>query len=197
MFELKFRHFFLVFDFTFFATVALMSVIRDNRVVMLGLITCLWHEFGHLILMFLCKVNIQKVIFYGAGIKIVPDRQFAFTPFKAQFWVYAAGSMTNFLTAFLLSDSTDGNLQILASVNALIGAFNLLPLKHLDGGKLILLFIYKYCCIQRAILLERYLKWINAFLILIVLLVVCIIGIGNITMFVTLGYLLVSTLIYE
>ena len=53
------------------------------------------------------------------------------------------------------------------------------------------------CFIYSEITKYTFIKDPYAFLILIVLLVVCIIGIGNITMFVTLGYLLVSTLIYE
>lgn len=196
MFELKIKHISIVFDFSFFATMSILMLYGDNKYILLGFITCLWHELGHLAAMLINGINIKKIFFYGAGIKIIPDKSFAFTPIKAQFIVLSAGCVINFITFILFYSSSNTILRIFADLNAAIGAFNLLPLQFLDGGKIIILCIYKLCQFNNAVVMERYLKWLNVIWIIISLLFFLIIGKGNITLFVTLCYLLISTLSY-
>ncbi len=160
----------------------------------MGLAACLWHELGHFAVMRICRISVRKLIFYGAGIKIVPDKQIDFTSFGVSLLIFLAGSFANFSAALLLSFSDKPVLRIFGAVNAVIGAFNLLPLGYLDGGKIILLIIRKVCDYSRACRLERYLKWLNVILILTVLTAFTIVRRGNFTLYLTLCYLLISAI---
>ncbi|MBD5145077.1 MAG: hypothetical protein HDT21_04075 [Ruminococcus sp.] len=192
MFELRFRGFTAAFDFSFFAAVTLLMLIGDNRYALLGLAACIWHELGHLAVMRFCGIPVKRLVFYGAGIKLIPDKLLDFTGFRKQFAVLTAGSAANFLAAVFLSASEDPTVRIFAAVNSVIGAFNLLPLQYLDGGKLIVLLIRSLCGFSLSCLLERYLKWLNIFLIAAVLVMFAVLGKGNFTLYITLCCLLVS-----
>ncbi len=194
MLELKYRQTYIAFDFSFFATMSLLMLMRDSSLAMIGLLTCLWHETGHFIAMRICGVKIDKLLFYGAGIKIVPDKMFDFTDAKSRFCVYAAGCALNFCTAFVLISVGDASLKMFAFMNMMVGIFNLLPLSSLDGGKILTLCIFRLCSFQNAVRLERFLKWLNVILIMVSLIAFAVAGRGNITLYITLCYLLISAL---
>lgn len=181
------------FDFSFFATVALLMLLSGEYAVF-GLAACIWHELGHFVLMRLFGIPVKKLVFYGAGIKIIPDKQIDFTGFRASLLIFLAGSFANFFAAAVLSVTDNTCLKLFAAVNAAIGAFNLLPLGYLDGGKIILLTIRRLCEFSLACQLERYLKWLNVFLILAVLIVFAAVKQGNFTLYLTLCYLLISAI---
>lgn len=194
MLELKFKHFVLIFDFSFFAIVSLMLLFNNNEYVIMCVLACIWHEIGHLIVMTLNNVKVNKICLYGGGIRISPDKMFDFTPSSVRFKVFLAGSTMNFVAFLFLKNSQSDMLYSFAIINAIIGAFNMLPLQFLDGGKIIVQIIRNLCNYQHAVKLERYLKWINAIMILAVILCFAIIGKGNVTFFVTLCCLLLSAL---
>lgn len=196
MFELNFSRISVAFDFSFFAAVALLTLLSGNFA-LLGLAACLWHEFGHLAFMKICGVSVKRMVFYGAGIKIVPDKLIDFTAFGASFLILIGGSGANLALAAVLHNAEIPEVRLFAAINGLIGAFNLLPLQYLDGGKLILLLIRRLCSYSAACLLERFFKWCGAFLILTVLIVFAVLGKGNITLYATLCYLLVSSICAE
>lgn len=193
MFELNFKKLTVVFDFSFFASVALLTLLSGNYA-LLGLAACLWHEMGHLIFMRICGIPVKRMVFYGAGIKIVPDKLIDFTGFGTSLLILIGGSGANFALAaalWLINSPTAG---LFAAINTLIGTFNLLPLQYLDGGKIILLLIRKLCSYSAACLLERFFKWCSVFLIMTVLIVFAFLGKGNITLYATLCYLLVTSI---
>ncbi len=194
MFELRLKKLTVKFDFSFFATVTLLMLLSGSNYAVIGLAVCLWHELGHFAVMLICGVKVKELVFYGAGIKIVPDKQIDFTGFGTAISVFLAGSAANFLAASLLSVSESPEARLFAAVNMVIGAFNLLPLGYLDGGKIILLIIRRLCDYPRACMLERYLKWLNIFLILAVLAVFTFVKRGNFTVYLTLCYLLISAI---
>lgn len=193
MFELQFRKVSVAFDFSFFASVSLL-ILLGNRYAVLGLAACLWHELGHLTAMKICGIPAKRIIFYGAGIKITYDKVFCFTDFRDEFFVLIAGSFANFLLASALSFSGSFEIKLFAVINAAIGVFNLLPLQYLDGGKLLLAVIRKICSFPAACQLERFLKWINIFLILSVMIAFAFAGRGNFTLYITLCYLIISAI---
>ncbi len=196
MFELKFKRFEVAFEFSFFAVMTLMMLFGSNEYITIAFVACLWHETGHLLMMFLNHIKVCKICFYGAGVKIQPDKMFDFTPTGTRVAVLLAGSALNFVTFLLLNNSEYAVLCVFAAVNAAIGAFNLLPLQFLDGGKILVIIIHTLCSYPRALLLERFLKWFNVILIIIVLIVLSFVGKGNITLFITLCCLLFSALSY-
>lgn len=193
MFELNFNKLTVVFDFSFFAAVALLTLLSGNYA-LLGLTACIWHELGHLIFMRICGIPVKRMVFYGAGIKIVPDKLIDFTGFRTSFLILIGGSGANFALAAALCPINSPAARLFAAINALIGTFNLLPLQYLDGGKIILLLIRKLCSYSAACLLERFFKWCNVFLIMTVLIVFAFLGKGNITLYATLCYLLVTSI---
>lgn len=193
MFELNFKRISVAFDFSFFAAVALLSLLSGNYA-LLGLAACIWHELGHLIFMKICGIPVKRMVFYGAGIKIVPDKLIDFTGFGTSFLILIGGSGANFTLAAALWLINFPNARLFAAISILIGTFNLLPLQYLDGGKIILLLIRRLCSYSAACLLERFFKWCSVFLIMTVLIVFAFLGKGNITLYVTLCYLLVTSI---
>lgn len=189
MFEFRFRNMTAAFDFSFFAAVALTAVLGGGYAA-IGLAACIWHELGHLAVMKITGIPVKKAVFYGAGIKIVTDRQLEYSRFGIGFAVLIAGSAANFAAAAVLYRCGSMDIRLFAAVNLVIGAFNLLPLQNLDGGKIIILLIRSLCGYSRACLLERYFKWVNVFLIMMALIAFAFLGKGNLTLYVTLCYLL-------
>ncbi len=179
------------FDFSFFASVALLMLLGNGYAV-LGLAACIWHEFGHLIAMRICNIPVKRILFYGAGIKIMPDKQFCFTDFRTEFFVLIAGSAANFAASAVSGFFDAAELKLFSVINAVIGVFNLLPVQYLDGGKLLTAVIYRICSFPCACMLERFLKWLNIFLIIIIMTAFAFVGKGNFTLYVTLCYLLIS-----
>ncbi len=197
MFELKFKRITLAFDFSFFAVMSLMILFSDNKYIIMCFVVCLWHETGHLIMFLINDIKVRKISFYGAGIKITPEKSLDFTPFRTHLEVLIAGSALNFITFILLENSEYSSFCVFAAINASIGAFNLLPLHFLDGGKILILIIRALCNYQRSVLLERFVKWINIIMIILVILCFAFVGKGNITLFATLCCLLFSAIMYN
>lgn len=193
MFEFRIGRLIAAFDFSFFAAVALTALLGGGYAAV-GLAACIWHELGHLAVMAALDIPVKKVLFYGAGIKIVTDRQLEYAAFKTGFAVLIAGSAANFAAASVLYRFGNADLKLFAAVNLVIGAFNLLPLQNLDGGKIIILLIRSVCSYSCACLLERYFKWVNIILIMTVLIVFAFLGKGNLTLYATLCYLLLSSM---
>ncbi len=191
MFEFRYKNAVIAFDFSFFATVSLLFLLGNSYAV-LGLAACLWHETGHLAVMKIRGIPARRILFYGAGIKIMPDKQFCFTDFGTELLVLIGGSGANFLAAAALSAVNVPELKLFSVINAVIGVFNLLPLQYLDGGKLLVAFIRRLCSFSQACILERYLKWLNIFLILGIMTAFAFAGKGNFTLYITLCYLLIS-----
>lgn len=193
MFELRFKRISVAFDFSFFAAMALIMLLSRTNIIW-GLAACLWHELGHLVVMGIKGASVKKVLFYGAGIKIIPDKTFEFADFRTELSVLLAGSAANFTAAAGLWLCDDLRLKLFAVINAMIGAFNLLPVQSLDGGKAIVSIIRRFCDYERACQLECWLKRINGILIVTVLVTFAFFGKGNLTLYITLCYLLVVSL---
>lgn len=192
MFEIYLKKLSVAVDFSFFAAVSLLILLKDSDYALYGLAACIWHELGHLTAMRFCNIGVKRVFFYGAGIKIVPDKQFAFTDFLRELVILLAGSGANFILAAALFLGNNMELTPFAAVNTAIGLFNLLPLQYLDGGKLAVLLIRRFCGIDRAGSAEWYLKWGGVVLIAVILAAAIIFKKGNLTLYAVLGCLLIS-----
>ena len=117
MFELKFKRITLAFDFSFFAVMSLMILFSDNNYIIMCFGACLWHETGHLIMFLINDIKIRKISFYGAGIKITPEKSLDFTPLRPRFLVLIAGSALNFITFILLENSKYSTFCIFSAIN--------------------------------------------------------------------------------
>ncbi len=196
MIELPFKRLKVYLHFSFFAAVSLMTLLNVSDYALWGLYACLIHETGHLISMLILKQKVDKLVFYGAGIKIVQKEHDIFTPFSIQLVILISGCVMNFCVFYALKMLTDTfDASLFATINCIICMFNLLPLNCMDGGKMLVLIFYKLCEYDLAVRLEKYLRSINAFLIIVIIIILAICGFQNITLYMTLIYILFSALI--
>lgn len=131
-------------DFWFVAVVTLFLLTDPSGISTTALLACLIHETAHIIAFLLCGYTPRALIFELTGIRLVKPSQ-ALSPGKDAL-VQAAGSTANFLMFLLLSGML-GQISywsVLAVTHLLLGCFNLLPLRCLDGGKLLELACLKW-----------------------------------------------------
>lgn len=178
--------------FSFFAAAALLMLCKESDYAVYGLYACLLHETGHLIAMYVSGQPINKLIFYGAGIKIVQPSMFIKQGLRYELIILSAGCAVNFI---MYAISLLFNNEVFAAVNLLIGIFNLLPLNFLDGGKIILLFLYSFLNTEKGLKAEKYLKAADMIIIPLVLIFFKAFDLGNFTLYVTLIYLLFTAII--
>lgn len=158
-----------------------------------GLYACLLHETGHLAVMMLFGQPVKKLIFYGAGIKIIQSKNELLVGFGKQLAILAAGCTVNFLiyamTAFF------HKYELFGLINLMVGLFNILPLNCLDGGKIIVLGFYRFFTYDKAMKLEAALRSINIATVPLTAVIFFIAGWGNFTLYVTLVYLLFMSIV--
>lgn len=192
MIEFSIRGIKISIHFSFFAAAALLMLCRESDYAICGLYACLLHETGHLVAMYVLNQPIKRLVFYGAGIKIVQPPMSIKLRMRDELLILSAGCAANFIIAavsFIL------NNEVFAAVNMLIGIFNLLPLIFLDGGKIILTLLYYYLDSENGLKAEKYLKAADIIIIPLVLIIFKALGLGNFTLYVTLIYLLFTAII--
>lgn len=126
----------LYFGFFAMLTFYFYSWGSDTRAVCRALVCCLLHELGHLAAMFACGYSPKALCFYAGGIKLVPGS--GIVPRGRQAAILSAGCAVNLLLA---GASSLLGLGRLACVNLAFALINLLPLRCLDGGRLLALFL--------------------------------------------------------
>lgn len=134
MVELHFRRADIRIDFSFFAVLAIVLTADSSGSGFLSFIACLCHEVGHLIVLFL-QGNFPGVItFCGGGIRISGCKH------ETSVLALSAGCLVNFAIAgsiALFSQGTSIFTLLFLCANIIVGIYNLLPLKSLDGGQLL------------------------------------------------------------
>lgn len=124
-------------EFSFLAVIALLGLSESSACIYMSLASCILHETGHLLAMFFFGVGVKKIVLYGAGIKIVRD--FSLVENKKEAVILLSGPLMNIL-AFAVFYMFDGeNFKVFAVMNLATALFNVLPIKALDGGQLLLL----------------------------------------------------------
>lgn len=132
----------ICFSFSFFALIALVSLIQGTNYFLFALSACLLHEIGHIIMMCLFGVAPKCITFYGGGIKITPDNK-RISSFLQDFLILISGITVNFIifaVLFILPQKSF-SVSLFATFNLIIALFNLLPFKYFDGGRIIDLII--------------------------------------------------------
>lgn len=188
MIELPIRGIRVCFHFSFFAAVTLLMLWGSGSVALYGMYACLLHESGHLVAMIILRRPVKRLIFYGAGIKLVQGENETLVKFTYQLAILAAGCMVNFVLYAVCGG-------VFAMMNLLVGLFNMLPLCSLDGGKIISLCFYRILSYERAVTAEKILRGINIVLIPAAAIAFYLAGAGNFTLYVTLIYLLYTAVI--
>ena len=135
MIEFSFRGVKVCFEFSFFAAVSLLMLCSENRCTVYSLYACLLHESGHIAAMLMTGQTVKKLVFYGAGIKIIRPFNDMLCKFPKEIFALASGCAVNFVV-YVITRVTGFGADF-GAVNLAIGLFNSLPISFLDGGKII------------------------------------------------------------
>lgn len=120
-------------SFSFPAVLALVLLTGcDEGSLLTALLCCCLHECGHLFFMLIFGCRPEAVTLYGGGIRITPQRG-RIDSFGKDLTILLAGCGVNFLLA--LAGLLNGGMTSFVQINLLLGAFNLLPFRHFDGGR--------------------------------------------------------------
>jgi Zn-dependent protease len=184
MIVFKFKKCSLTFNFSFFASLALILLLKDERVVLMGVGACLIHECGHIIAMISVKEPTSEIVFSGIGIKIRKVKP-PLRRFKTDLFVLSAGIATNIIISVIILISRLPYL-VFAQVNITIAVFNLLPFEIFDGGQIRELLIYRFFEYENASKLLRVLRKFDFILILVSFVALILIGNRNPWLYITL-----------
>lgn len=142
----------LIVDYYFVAPAALILIVLQREEILLCTLFCVLHELGHLsaMLAFGQKPLSVELGYYGmrinCGEKLLPANQ--------DIIISAAGPAVNIILAIIFG--LCGNFTLM-SVNISLAVFNLLPVKMLDGGRilshLVSFSLLRRCGIVTALLL--------------------------------------------
>ena len=180
------------FSFGFFALFAILFYCNNQSDILTAIICCLLHEMGHLISMIIFKSSPQKIIFYGGGIKIIPNTRILKK--NNEIAILLSGCILNFILA-LICTKVHIFSQFVA-INIIIGAFNLLPFKAFDGGQVLEKL---FCENENSKLIGVYHGLRTCLCVLIVLfgLYISMIYGLNLSLIVTICYIILSELFIE
>ena len=114
----------IIMDFGFPAMLSILCMQSEG--VFEILMVCLLHELGHGVAMALSGAGLREIRLYAAGIQMRTNT------ILLQTWqllfIYLSGPFVNLLFAYWLRGTETGMLHLL------MGCFNLLPFRTLDGG---------------------------------------------------------------
>ena len=105
--------------------------IGAGEVLPLVMLAAVCHELGHLGALRFFKVRVERMRLTSFGAEILADTRYL--PYGRDLACTLAGPAVNLILALLLARVSGDYL--LAGANLLQGAFNLLPLPQLDGGR--------------------------------------------------------------
>lgn len=118
-------------SFTFFALIIFLFATVRNEDILKTLLFSLFHEFGHLLALFILgeKNTVMKISFFGGEIQRTQSYK---TNYLKECFVHLSGPILNIVLAlFFLALKKEAYFF----ANASIAAFNLLPIDNLDGGR--------------------------------------------------------------
>lgn len=144
------------------------------------------HECGHLLAMILLKVKISSIELFSSTVKITHKR---FLPAKMNFFISISGPLLNLIfSLFYFSENI--SLKYFALCNMIIGGFNLLPIKNLDGGDA-LYFLLKNIKKFKINLIINIISYFTLILIIALGVILSIMANGNITLLLASIYLFI------
>ncbi len=133
MIVLSLKNTILRVDFSFFAVLA-MFFCFDSGSGVCTLFSCIFHEFGHLLALLMFSVPINELYLYGGGIRITAPLSSLDKPRRVI--VLLAGCLFNFMLAVVFGSL---RMYLPMTINIMLAVLNLMPLRCLDGGQLIML----------------------------------------------------------
>ncbi len=123
--------------FLFVAFISFVISLNVPSNVILTIISSMLHETGHLFMMFILYNKPEKVRFELTGINILRKQEMKVST-KNEILISLGGPLVNFIIVMIccafLCLYDNKLLLTFAGINLILMAFNLLPIKKLDGG---------------------------------------------------------------
>ena len=156
-------------SFFFMAAITLMLATDRTGYMLPTLFAVIVHEAAHLFVMWVQDSAPLSIRLIPASVQI--NQKFSFSP-KNDILIAAAGPVANLtLSACLYFNyAAFGNLTVLyySLLNLIIGGFNLLPVRGLDGGTILYTLICKFWGEAKAALIMRLVTLILAVAVIFV-----------------------------
>ncbi len=183
-------------SFLFAAVVTVMLLTDKTGYMLPALFAIFLHEMGHLFMMWVLECAPKRIKLIPASIQIT-------TPFQKRYrndiLTAVSGPAVNILLFLTLYFNflAFGNQVTLyfALLNLVIGAFNLLPVKGLDGGTILYCVLAKYKGPEKATLILKFITLILASVIIITAITLSLRGKINISFYIMGIYLLIMSLV--
>ncbi|MBR4099692.1 MAG: site-2 protease family protein [Clostridia bacterium] len=160
------------------------------------LFAVLMHEFGHLFIMWVLDCTPKKIKLIPASVQIVNSFS---RGYKNDILIALSGPCVNLLLFSVLYYNylcfKNEFTLYFALLNLLIGVFNLLPVKGLDGGTILFSLLCKFTDINRAVLIVKLITAIFALAVIITAVLLTIGGKLNASLYIIGIYLLIMCLI--
>ncbi len=125
-------------QFYFFLILTLFTCMDRTGVISVMLLAVLLHEGGHILVILFNRLPIKRAVFGPFGIRLSLGKS-RIPSYSGELAVYAAGPVSNLLTAALINllPVKSPAVMLFIAANCAIAAFNLLPIRGLDGGNML------------------------------------------------------------
>ncbi len=183
-------------SFLFAAAVTIMLLTDKTGYMLPALFAIVLHEMGHLFMMWILECSPKRIKLIPASVQITAPFQ---KRYRNDFLVAACGPFVNillFLTLYFnyLVFKNEVTLYF-ALLNLVIGVFNLLPLKGLDGGTILFCILEKSKGPDKASVILKIITLVLAVAIILAAITLTVRGKINISIYIMGIYLFVMSLL--
>lgn len=182
-------------SFLFFAMITVMIAFDKTGLIVPTLFSVICHEAGHLFCMWAMGNTPKRIKLIPASVQITDSIT---SRYKTDNIVSLCGPLVNILLflVFYINYSIWGNITtlIFAFLNLILGLFNLLPVKGLDGGRILHNIISQKRDIARADLILKFLGIIFSAILITLAVILHFKGKLNLSIYILGIYFLVLSL---
>ncbi len=183
-------------SFLFSAAVTIMLLTDKTGYMLPALFAIILHEIGHLFMMWILECSPKRIKLIPASVQITAPFQ---KRYRNDFLVAASGPTVNillFLTLYFnyLAFGNEVTLYF-ALLNLVIGLFNLLPVKGLDGGTILFCILEKYKGPDKAAVILKIITIVLAMATILTAVTLTVRGKINISIYIMGIYLFVMSLL--
>ena len=183
-------------SFLFAAAVTIMLLTDKTGYMLPALFAIILHEMGHLFMMWILECSPKRIKLIPTSVQITAPFQ---KRYRNDFLVAVSGPVVNILlfSTLYFNYLAFGNEVTLyfALLNLVIGVFNLLPVKGLDGGTILFCVLEKYKGPDKAAVILKIITIILAATLISTAITLTVRGKINISVYIMGIYLFVTSLL--